>query len=140
LKHTVTGFLPENNGQATYRIKHFSEEHGRVAHESETVSGLPIAVSSEAMIKLCRPFHKGTLAKFLQYAIAQPFGIALTGFRKLDNFPGDKLVGEIASVCRSESDTRDFECKAHNSYGLGIEFVAVQEWPDRHDVGAPPST
>jgi hypothetical protein len=33
--YTVTGFLPENDGQPVYRIKHFSEEHHRVAQESE---------------------------------------------------------------------------------------------------------
>jgi hypothetical protein len=33
--YTVTGFLPKNDGQPAYRIKHFSEEHERVAQESE---------------------------------------------------------------------------------------------------------
>ena len=33
--YMVTGFLPENDGQPTYRIKHFSEDHERVAFESE---------------------------------------------------------------------------------------------------------
>ena len=33
--YSVTGFLPENDGQPVYRIQHFSEEHPRVAQESE---------------------------------------------------------------------------------------------------------
>jgi hypothetical protein len=33
--YSITGFLPENAGQPAYRIRHFSEEHERVAHESE---------------------------------------------------------------------------------------------------------
>ena len=35
--YTVTGFLPVSDGQATYRIKHFSEEHERVAWERAVV-------------------------------------------------------------------------------------------------------
>ena len=33
--YSVTGFLPEKGGQPMYRIKHFSEDHHRVAQESE---------------------------------------------------------------------------------------------------------
>jgi hypothetical protein len=33
--YSVTGLLPENDGQPEYRIKHFSEDYERVAQESE---------------------------------------------------------------------------------------------------------
>jgi hypothetical protein len=33
--YSITGFLPENDGQPAYRIRHFGEEHERVAQESE---------------------------------------------------------------------------------------------------------
>jgi hypothetical protein len=33
--YSVTGFLAEKGGQPMYRIKHFSEDHHRVAQEGE---------------------------------------------------------------------------------------------------------
>jgi hypothetical protein len=33
--YSVTGLLPEHDGQPNYRIKHFAEDYERVAQESE---------------------------------------------------------------------------------------------------------
>jgi hypothetical protein len=33
--YSITGLLPESEGQPAYRTKNFSEEHERVAQESE---------------------------------------------------------------------------------------------------------
>ena len=62
------------------------------------------------------------LAKFLQYAFAQNIGIALTGFRKLDNPPGEHLIGAIASIGKAQGYASHLECDAHDALGLGIEF------------------
>jgi hypothetical protein len=38
--YSVTGLFPEDSGQFRYRIKHFNEEHERVAEESELTAAL----------------------------------------------------------------------------------------------------
>jgi hypothetical protein len=39
--YSITGILPENDGQPEYRIKHFSEDYERVAQEGELSPGAP---------------------------------------------------------------------------------------------------
>jgi hypothetical protein len=39
--YSVTGILPEKDGQPEYRIKHFSENYERVAQEGELSPGAP---------------------------------------------------------------------------------------------------
>jgi hypothetical protein len=39
--YTVTGVMPESDGQPEYRIKHFSEDFERVAFENELSAGEP---------------------------------------------------------------------------------------------------
>jgi hypothetical protein len=62
------------------------------------------------------------LAKFLQHALAQKIGIALAGFRKLDDPPGEHVIGAIAAIRKPQSYASHLECDAHDSPGLGIEF------------------
>jgi hypothetical protein len=40
----------------------------------------------------------------MQRAFAQPLGIALTGFRKCDDFLSESFVGEIAATDQSKRD------------------------------------
>jgi hypothetical protein len=38
--YSITGLFPEDGVEFRYRIKHFNEEHERVAEESELIAGL----------------------------------------------------------------------------------------------------
>jgi hypothetical protein len=51
--------------------------------------------------------------------------IALTSFRKLDNFLGDYRYNEIVSIHKSEGSARYFERDTHDALGLSVEFMAV---------------
>jgi len=55
--------------------------------------------------------------------IAQGARIALTGFRKFDDRPGDHFVAEVGSAFNGRSG--GFECDAHETGGLRIEGLAV---------------
>jgi hypothetical protein len=74
-----------------------------------------------------------------QNAIAQSFGIAFTGFRKCNDPFSDCFMDKDLSMSESKRHQGHFEPDARDSDGLRIEPVAVQVWPDRHDVRAPPS-
>jgi len=63
--------------------------------------------------------------EFLQRAFAQPLGIALTGFRKCDDFLSESFVGEVAATDQSKRDQGHFERDAHDADRLGIELVAI---------------
>ena len=61
----------------------------------------------------------------IQYALTQHVGIALTGFRKLDDPGGDCFIGKVGSACESNSRTSHFKCDAHEAAGLRIKMLAV---------------
>jgi hypothetical protein len=53
-------------------------------------------------------------AKYLQHAIAQSFGIPLTGFRGLDYPLCERFIGEVAAINTSKRYQGHFKCKAHD--------------------------
>ena len=61
--------------------------------------------------------------RHVQCGLTQNFDIALTGFRKLDDRPGDHFVAEVGSAFNGRSG--GFECDAHEAGGLRIEGLAV---------------
>jgi hypothetical protein len=72
------------------------------------------------------------LAKIVQRPLAKQVRVALASFRKLDDFAGDYLDDEILSIRKSQGGACHFECDPHDTFCLGIEFVAVQEYRDGH--------
>jgi len=60
-------------------------------------------------------------------------GIALAGFRKLDDRFSDQGLQSVVAVRKSKSDASYLECDPHDAFGLRIELVVdVQEWGDGH--------
>jgi hypothetical protein len=53
-------------------------------------------------------------AKFLQYALAQSFGVALAAFRKNDDLVGDYFVGKVTAVTKPERYQSHFVREAHD--------------------------
>jgi hypothetical protein len=72
------------------------------------------------------------LTELVQDALTQNIGIALTGFRKLDNPLGNSHLSKGISIGKSEGYASYFERDRHDARRLGIEPLTVQEWGDRH--------
>jgi len=72
------------------------------------------------------------LTELVQDALTQNIGIALTGFRKLDNPLGNSHLSKGIFIGKSEGYASCFERDAHDARRLGIEPLTVQEWGDRH--------
>jgi hypothetical protein len=64
-------------------------------------------------------------AKFLEHALAQALGIALTGLRKRNDFLGDYFVGKVAAVTKPERYQSHFVRKAHDPDRLRVEPLAI---------------
>ena len=64
-------------------------------------------------------------AKFLHHALAQSFGIALTGFGERDDFARDDFIGKVAAIGKSKRYQGHFERQAHDPDRLRVELVAI---------------
>jgi hypothetical protein len=71
-------------------------------------------------------------ADFRQGVFTQAIGIALAGFRQLDNPLRDCLVNTIPAIPDAESQASQFECDAHDPRRVGVEPLTVQILPDWH--------
>src|SRR5262249_30685300 len=69
----------------------------------------------------------------IQSTLTQALGVALAGFRKLDDLPSDHLTKWIGVVGGTERRQRYLECNAHKTDGLGVEALVVQVCPDGHE-------
>jgi hypothetical protein len=61
----------------------------------------------------------------LQHAFGQPLGIALPGFRKLDDLSSDGVTGRIDTVSVSQRHKSHLEGDTHDTSSLGVEPKAV---------------
>ena len=59
-------------------------------------------------------------APLLQHAFAQPLGIALPGFRKLDDLSSDGVTGRIDTVSVSQRHKSHLEGDTHDTSSLGV--------------------
>jgi len=59
----------------------------------------------------------------VQCGLTQNVDIALTGFGKFDDRPGDHFVAEVGSAFNGRSG--GFECEGQQTDGLRIEGLAV---------------
>jgi len=71
-------------------------------------------------------------AKFPKHAIAQSFGIALTGFCKIHDFVCEHFVGKVTAVTKPERYQSHFVRKAHDPDRLRVEPLAIEVGPDWH--------
>jgi len=62
---------------------------------------------------------------------AESIGITLACLRERDDSPGKDCIGVIAPLL-FKGDAGHFERDAHEALGLGVEFMAVKEWRERH--------
>jgi hypothetical protein len=65
-------------------------------------------------------------------ALAEQIGVALAGFRKLDDFIGDVREDGMSGLRNTESRARQFECDAHDALGLGVKALTIQKRSDWH--------
>ena len=61
----------------------------------------------------------------LQHAFGQPLGIALPGFRELDDLSSDDVMGRIDTVSVSQRHKSHLEGDTHDTSSLGVEPKAV---------------
>ena len=66
-------------------------------------------------------------------APSHSLGVALAGFRKLDDLPSDRLTKWIGVVGGTERRQSYLECNAHKTDGLGVEALVVQVCPEGHE-------
>ena len=59
----------------------------------------------------------------LQHGFAQPLGIALPGFRKLDYLLRDDIVGNVAAINKPKRYQCHFISKTHEPHGLRVESL-----------------
>jgi hypothetical protein len=71
-------------------------------------------------------------ADFRQGVFTQAVGIALAGFRQLDNALRERLVNAIAPIPDAESQASQFECDAHDPRRVGVKPLTVQILADWH--------
>jgi hypothetical protein len=64
-------------------------------------------------------------ARFLQHTLVQSLGIALTGFRKIDDPVCEYFIGKVATTSKSKRYQGHFERDAHDADRLGIELVPI---------------
>ena len=64
-------------------------------------------------------------AKSPKHAIAQSFGIALTGFCKIHDLVREYFIGKVAVVSKSKRYQGHFVREAHDPDRLGIELVTI---------------
>jgi hypothetical protein len=63
--------------------------------------------------------------KFLEHAVAQSFGIALTGFCTIHDLVREYFIGKVAAVSKSKRYQGHFVREAHDPDRLGIELVTI---------------
>ena len=68
----------------------------------------------------------------LQYGFAELVGIALPGFRMVDDLSRDYVVGNIAAISKPKRYECHFVREPHDPERLGVEPLAMEVGPDRH--------
>ena len=61
----------------------------------------------------------------LQHGFAQPLGVALPGFRKLDDLVRNYIIGNVASIKKPKRYERQFVCKTHDPDCLRVKSLAI---------------
>ncbi len=61
----------------------------------------------------------------LQHGFAQPLGVALPGFRKLDDLVRNYIIGNVASIKKPKRYERQFVCKTHDADCLRVKSLAI---------------
>jgi hypothetical protein len=64
-------------------------------------------------------------APLLQHGFAQPLGVALSGFHKLDYLVSHYIIGNVAAIKKPKRYQCDFICKTHVPDRLWVESVAI---------------
>jgi hypothetical protein len=68
----------------------------------------------------------------LQHGFAELVGIALPGFRMVDDLARDYVVGNIAAISKPKRYECHFVREPHHPDRLGVEPLAIEVGSDRH--------
>ena len=61
----------------------------------------------------------------LQHGFAQPLGVALSRFRKLDDLAGDYIIGNVAAIKKPERYQCQFVGKTHDADCLRVKSLTI---------------
>ena len=61
----------------------------------------------------------------LQHGFAQPLGVALPGFRMLDDLARNYIIGNVPAIKKAERYQCQFICKTHDADGLRVKSLTI---------------